>query len=345
MSAAAAVVLLASGCSVRATAAAAAVLSSSSACCPSTFAAVSVMLFAVSAWLRLHLCHQLAACVAMLCIFCAALLAAALICVAKLAAGSGELGCCNGTCASAAISCTASVAMCCRYIGVFAVAPLHSSVYCGAATASAATAFPLLISVISSAAAVRDCRWHCALARYTFSALCARALAVDRRTPSSSKTPTPSSMVSSWLASASATARVYLCSASASRDAAASALPADGSVSCKAAVVARWRGAPSGAFAAGGGALPPWAASLATRDRSPTCVESWQRAPRPGGAGCRSCAPLAVGCSEGRSGGAGQHRCYVVYEGSFHRSLIARPRVVFESLVLEQSMLYDSTMI
>ena len=35
----------------------------------------------------------------------------------------------------------------------------------------------------------------------------------------------------------------------------------------------------------------------------------------------------------------------VVYEGSFHRSLIARPRVVFESLVLEQSMLYDSTMI
>ena len=47
----------------------------------------------------------------------------------------------------------------------------------------------------------------------------------------------------------------------------------------------------------------------ATRDRSPTCVESWQRAPRPGGAGCRSCAPLAVGCSEGRSGGAGQHRC------------------------------------
>jgi hypothetical protein len=242
LSAAAAVVLLASGCSVRATAAAAAVLSSSSACCPSTFAAVSVMLFAVSAWLRLHLCHQLAACVAMLCIFCAALLAAALICVAKLAAGSGELGCCNGTCASAAISCTASVAMCCRYIGVFAVAPLHSSVYCGAATASAATAFPLLISVISSAAAVRDCRWHCALARYTFSALCARALAVDRRTPSSSKTPTPSSMVSSWLASASATARVYLCSASASRDAAASALPADGSVSCKAAVVARWRG-------------------------------------------------------------------------------------------------------
>ena len=214
------------------------------------------------------------ACVAMLCILCAALLAAALICVAKLAAGSGELGCCNGTCASAAISCTASVAMCCRYIGVFAVAPLHSSVYCGAATASAATAFPLLISAISSAAAVRDCRWHCALARYTFSALCARALAVDRRTPSSSKTPTPSSMVSSWLASASATARVYLCSASASRDAAASALPADGSVSCKAAVVARWRGAPSGAFAAGGGALPPWAASLATRDRSPTCVES-----------------------------------------------------------------------
>ena len=152
MSAATAVALLASGCSVRA-AAAAAVLSSSLACCPSTFAAVSVMRFAFSVWLRLRLCHQLVACVAMLCIFCAALLAAALICVAKLAAGSGELGCCNGTCASAAISCTASVAMCCCCIGVFAVAPLHSSVYCGAATASAATAFPLLISVISSSAA------------------------------------------------------------------------------------------------------------------------------------------------------------------------------------------------
>lgn len=55
--------------------------------------------------------------------------------------------------------------------------------------------------------------------------------------------------------------------------------------------------------------------------------------------------PSCRTCSEGRSGGAGQHRCYVVYEGSFHRSLIARPRVVFESLVLEQSMLYDSTMI
>lgn len=306
LSAATAVALLASGCSVRA-AAAAAVLSSSLACCPSTFAAVSVMRFAFSVWLRLRLCHQLVACVAMLCIFCAALLAAALICMAKLAAGSAELGSCNGVCASAAISCTASIAMCCRCIGVFAhccgcnciaVAPLHSSVCCGATIASPAAASPLLTSVISSAVAVRGCRRHCALAisaRYTSWALCARASAIDRRTPRSSKTPAPSSTVSSWLASSSATARVYLCSASASRDAAASALPADGSVSCKAAVVARWRGAPSGAFAAGGGALPPWAASLATRDRSPTCVESWQRAPRPGGAGCRSCAPLAVG--------------------------------------------------
>ena len=58
--AAAAVVLLASGCSMHANAAATgAVLSSSSACCPSTFAAISVKRFAfVVKWF---------ACVAMLC--------------------------------------------------------------------------------------------------------------------------------------------------------------------------------------------------------------------------------------------------------------------------------------
>ena len=62
------------------------------------------------------------------------------------------------------------IAHCCA-CNCVAVAPLHSSVCCGATIASPAAASPLLTSVTSSAVAVRGCRRHCALAisaRYTY---------------------------------------------------------------------------------------------------------------------------------------------------------------------------------